>query len=155
MQRNATDAFSSSHSRFHLDLAHLIDQPLSQVLPFLAHREDDQHYLRTLAEKLRAGLSRLPSVQLDYGVCHGDCHGRNAHVMADNTIVTFFDFDCGGPGWRAYDLAVFRWGCARAQRDDRWELFLRGYQERRHLRALDLHAIPWMVAVKYLKDLDF
>ncbi len=121
---HASDAFVSSHARFHLDVAHLIDQPLSRFLPFLAHRPNDQIYMQTLAEKLRTGIASMPTAELDFGFCHGDCHGGNAHIAPDNTIVTFFDFDCGGPGWRAYDLAVFRWGCALRENAYRWEAFL-------------------------------
>jgi Ser/Thr protein kinase RdoA (MazF antagonist) len=45
---------------------------------------------------------------LEVGSCHGDLHGWNAHID-QNMALTVYDFDCCGVGWRAYDIAVFRW----------------------------------------------
>ena len=46
-------------------------------------------------------------------VQHGDLQGYHANVGPDG-MLTFFDFDCGGYGYRAYDLAVFVWCCRLA-----------------------------------------
>ena len=40
------------------------------------------------------------------GPCHGDATEHNAH-LSDDGLVTLVDFDRGGPGWRAYELATF------------------------------------------------
>jgi thiamine kinase-like enzyme len=40
---------------------------------------------------------------LEIGFCHGDFHGGNA-CQKDGSF-TFYDFDCCGWGYRAYDLA--------------------------------------------------
>src|SRR5690242_4372577 len=115
----ATDGFTSPYQRFQIDLAHLIDQPLVAIQPFLAHRPQDWEYLRQIAAKVRERIAAMPLEQLDSGFCHGDLHGGNAHIDAQKQI-TFFDFDCGGPGWRAYDIAVFRWG-AWGRQIEMWE----------------------------------
>jgi Ser/Thr protein kinase RdoA (MazF antagonist) len=114
----ATDDFVSRHNRFHLDLVHLADQPLAAIQPFLEHRPEDWAYLQALADRLRKRLDRFQREQPDFGFCHGDFHGWNAHIDEEDTL-TFFDFDCCGPGWRAYDIAVFRWSGGRE--DTKWE----------------------------------
>jgi Ser/Thr protein kinase RdoA (MazF antagonist) len=88
-------------------------RPLHYIGPFLAHRPDDWAYVRQFAESLRQKLLRLPAGQLEQGFCHGYLQGCHARVAEDSTL-TFFDFDCGGYGYRAYDLAVFLW-CPRLQ----------------------------------------
>jgi Ser/Thr protein kinase RdoA (MazF antagonist) len=144
----AADSFVSRHARFQLDLPHLLDQPLAAIQPFLAHRPDDWAYLQSLANRVRDRIASLPIEQLEWGFCHGDLHGGNAHIDERKTI-TFFDFDAGGSGWRAYDIAAFRqgpWG----RQDEAWEAFLKGYTERRKLSELDLAAVPWFVALRHI-----
>jgi Ser/Thr protein kinase RdoA (MazF antagonist) len=144
----ATDDFKSQHTRFHLDLEHLIAQPLAAIRPFLKHRPGDWAYLQSLADRLCERIASFPVEQLEFGFCHGDFNGSNAHVDEGKTI-TFFDFDCCGPGWRAYDIAVFRWG--PVGRDaTAWEAFLKGYCEHRHINEIDLAAIPWFVAIRHI-----
>jgi Ser/Thr protein kinase RdoA (MazF antagonist) len=145
----ATDDFRSSHARFRLDLAILLDRPLSRLAPLLAHRSEDWRYLVELAERLRRGVEAFTGARLDWGFCHGDAFGGNAHL--DGEVLTHFDFDDCGPGWRAYDLATYRWICAwRAgdAADARWQEFLSGYRERRPLAESELAAVPLFVAVR-------
>ncbi len=144
---------SSSHERFQLDLDHLLNTPVWTIEPFLSHRKDDWEYVKRLAGKLSGLLEKLPLEKLELGFCHGDFHGANAHLEAGQ--VTFFDFDCCGFGWRAYDIAVFRW-CARlnGKEKERWPAFLRGYREARSLNDLDVQATDIFVAVRHLWLLD-
>lgn len=147
---NASEGFRSEHHRDVLGPEHLIDASLSSILPFLSHRPDDQADLRRLSERLRAAVLALASEKLDHGFCHGDIHGGNAHV-ALNGSVTFFDFDCCGLGWRAYDIAVYRWITLMGGGTDvRWPAFLRGYQQNRALSELDLRATLLFVAVRHV-----
>lgn len=144
----ATDDFQSRHERPPLDLRHLLERPLAALRPFLARRRADWSYLQGLAERAREQIARLPAARLESGFCHGDAPGWNAHIGAGQTV-TFFDFDCCGPGWRAYDLATFRWG--PAGRDSRlWAAFLAGYGERRRPSASDLAAVPWLVVARQI-----
>jgi Ser/Thr protein kinase RdoA (MazF antagonist) len=147
---NAVDDFASLHQRFHIDLELLIDAPLRHIAPFLAHRSDDWAYLQRFANHLRQHITALPENDLQQGYCHGDLQGYHAHVDPHGTL-TFFDFDCGGYGYRAYDFAVFRW-CARLENQEsiRWEPYLRGYREIRPLDDLDAQAVPLFVGARYL-----
>jgi Ser/Thr protein kinase RdoA (MazF antagonist) len=144
----ASEDFSSRSERFHLDLAHLIEKPLAVTLPFLERRPDDQHYLQQFAAKVRNQITAVQG-QLDFGFCHGDLHGFNA-AFEPNGKVTMFDFDCGGPGWRSCDIAVYRWSSALRSKESNWKIFLDAYQERGSLRAIDLQAIPLFVAARYI-----
>jgi len=145
----ATEKFQSPYQRFAIDLTHLLDRPLTSVQPLLTHRPADWQYVQTLAERLRNRLVGLPLETLEQGFCHGDFHGGNAHLAQDETV-TFFDFDCCGWGWRAYDIAVFRWEARLSEKEkERWPPFLHGYREERHISESDLHATSDFVALRH------
>jgi Ser/Thr protein kinase RdoA (MazF antagonist) len=147
---NALDDFHSSHPRFHKDIEHFVDRPLSNIEPFLSHRPEDWDYLQRFAETLRHRILSMPSGALEQGTCHGDLQGYHANVAPDGTL-TFFDFDCGGYGFRAYDLAVFLWCCRLEDAVSvRWKPFLSSYRQTRSLNDLDLQAIPLFVCARYL-----
>jgi Ser/Thr protein kinase RdoA (MazF antagonist) len=147
---NALDDFVSPHPRFHLDLAHFIDQPLRHIQPFLLHRPKDWEYLQQFAEKLRQRILAMPVELLEQGFCHGDLQGYHANLSPDGTL-TFFDFDCGGLGFRAYDLAVFLWCCRLEDAVAvRWEPFLKSYREIRPIHERDVRAVPLFVCARYL-----
>jgi Ser/Thr protein kinase RdoA (MazF antagonist) len=147
---SALEDFSSPHRRFHLDIAHFIDRPLHHIEPFLAHRPDDWAYVQQFAETLRQRLLSLPAGELEQGFCHGDLQGYHAKADSDGTL-TFFDFDCGGYGFRAYDLAVFLW-CCRLQDAVavRWPSFLQAYRETRASGDFNVQAVPLFTCARYL-----
>ena len=147
---NATDAFSSTHTRAALDLTYLIDQPLQAIEPWYTGSSSDWSYLLDLAERLRARVQHFSTQGLDWGICHGDCHMLNDYID-DNHTVTFFDFDCCATGWRAYDLATIRWseGFYHMDPEDTlWHAFLKGYTQLRHLAEADLASIPAFVVLR-------
>jgi Ser/Thr protein kinase RdoA (MazF antagonist) len=147
---NALNDFRSPHKRFHKDIEHFTDKPLQYIAPFLSHRPDDWAYIQGFAEILRQRITAMPANALEQGTCHGDLQGYHANVAADGTL-TFFDFDCGGYGYRAYDLAVFLW-CCRLEDviDTRWEPFLQAYRDTRSINGLDVQAVPLFVCARYL-----
>lgn len=147
---NAAQGFASPHPRFHIDLDHLIDTPLKHIEPFLSPRADDWRFLQEFAQAVRQRILALPANALEQGFCHGDLQGYHANVGADGTL-TFFDFDCCGYGYRAYDLAVFRW-CSRLKGQEQvwWEPYLNGYRETRPLNDVDVLAIPLFVCARYI-----
>jgi Ser/Thr protein kinase RdoA (MazF antagonist) len=147
---NALDGFSSTYARFSIDLNHLIDQPLHYIEPFLSHRTNDWAYLKLFASIVRQQILNLPVEQLEQGFCHGDTQGYHVN-LSENGTMTFFDFDCGGFGYRAYDLAVFLW-FAQIEKQEylRWTPFLRGYQEIRQISTLDMTAIPLFLSARYI-----
>jgi len=144
---NAWDDFSSDHERFRLDLGTLIDRPLERAEPLLVHRSEDLAYLKRFAAAVRTRIAEAPD--LEWAFCHGDLQGFHAHQDEDGTL-TFYDFDCGGFGYRAYDLAVFRWS---ARFDDQeaawWEPFLEAYRERRAIADADVEAVPLFVCARH------
>ncbi len=142
--------FRTDAQRFDLDLDHLVDRPLASLSRLLGDRPDDRAYLEALARRLRTLVAERAS-SLTRGLCHGDCHGINARI-GPGGVATFFDFDDGGPGWIAYDLAVFLWN-ARSLAPDRrplWRPFLKGYQAHRPIAAADLAAIAIFVPIRHL-----
>jgi Ser/Thr protein kinase RdoA (MazF antagonist) len=79
----------------------------------------------------------LPRDSRTYGVIHGDPHRGNAAVTEAGEV-TLFDFDHGGFGWRAYDLAV----CWRSLPADVQEACLRGYEAVRPLSPPERELLP-------------
>lgn len=141
-------AFESEHKRFELNLKHLIDEPLELIEPFLSARREDFSYLKDIASRLHRLFEALPLSALDKGFCHGDLHGGNVHISSDSEI-TLFDFDCCGFGFRAYDLAVFRWDSWLGEKHEAWPIFIENYQNTRKLSAVDLAAIPAFVVARH------
>lgn len=145
-----TEKFTTPHQRAALNLEHLIDSPLRSIRPMLAHRSETWEYLQTLTGKLRRRVEELAQSGLEQGFCHGDLHWGNAHIQEDHTL-TLFDFDCCGMGWRAYDLAVFRWAPRlRKKEAEQWPAFLQGYREARTIHEIDLQAVPYFVALRHV-----
>jgi Ser/Thr protein kinase RdoA (MazF antagonist) len=129
---------------------YLIDDPLKSIDSILSNREENKVYLHQLADKLRNHISFFQTDELEMGFCHGDFHRGNGHIAEDGTI-TFFDFDCCGWGWLAYDIAVFRWGARHIKKEKLlWEQFIKGYKEERILNEVDLKATQLFVGVRHL-----
>lgn len=146
---NASEGFASDHRRFSIDLEYLIDRPLLSVQPFLARRPAEWRDLQTLGALLKEHIAGLAAQGLETGVCHGDFHGGNCHIK--DGLLTFFDFDFCGPGWRAYDVAVFWWSVARNKRPETlWSSYLQGYAAVRPLRDLERKALPLFVAARQI-----
>lgn len=146
----AMDDFQSEQERFKLDLDHLLKEPLQSIRKPLSHRPEDFDYLESLSEVLSNRIDEI-SAELEWGVCHGDLHGANVHFN-ENTL-THFDFDCGGSGWRAYDVSVFLWARVRGEEkehfnNEQWTAFLNSYQKHKVLSENDLKAIPIFVAIR-------
>jgi Ser/Thr protein kinase RdoA (MazF antagonist) len=138
------------HERFNLDLAHLLEHPLAALGALLGDRSDAHRYLTDLADRLSQRVADRAG-SLTWGVCHGDCHGFNARFGPDGVVV-LYDFDDGGLGWHAYDLAVFLWN-ARAfapQRRTLWRPFLDGYRSRSTIARCDLDAVAVFVPVRHV-----
>lgn len=145
----AADSFKGLNERSALDLEQLLERPLRLVTSAIAHRPEDVDYVERLAERLKNRIA--PIKDLEIGFCHGDFHGGNAGE-SDGSF-TFFDFDCCGWGYRAYDLAVFPWAfaideCSIERIKRMGSSFLSGYMRHRMLREHDIDAIPAFVAIR-------
>lgn len=136
-----------------LDMEHLLVQPADAVrsLPFVDRETAAciDRAVERLSEHLlsiRGGLAR--------GHCHGDCHGLNARIAETGVLdrtAAFFDFDDGGPGWLAYDLAVYLWNKALNRETlDLWPPFLEGYRSVHRIPAVDLEAALLFVPIRHV-----
>ena len=121
------------------------------------HRIEDYHKLTTYADLLRRVISNtLPKERPYYGLCHGDTHTGNMHIDESGKL-TLFDFDCCGYGWRAYELAVYKWHqeiTKRTETEDntkqeQWHNFIQGYNSIRQLEPCEIDAIDLFVAIRY------
>ena len=152
-----SDGMEKAHNRLHIDLQHLVGEPLDFIEPFLEHRKGDLDYLNNIGRELSEAIeSLLPKTRPEYGICHGDLHEGNVHFDNDGDM-TLFDFDCFGYGWRAYDIAVFLgargesgdWSRqSKAKRTRNWNSFLRGYNEQRQLSDNEMLATKAFVPIR-------
>jgi Ser/Thr protein kinase RdoA (MazF antagonist) len=151
---NAASGFTAGDSgRYRLDCDHLLHRPLSFILVI----EDLSDSVRTGLADLTARLSGAVAERdgLSWTHCHGDCHGYNAHIALQGAKAgqaVFFDFDESGPGYLAYDVAVFLWCCVIFERKDHafWHAFTEGYRSIRELSHADLEAAHLFVPVRHI-----
>jgi Ser/Thr protein kinase RdoA (MazF antagonist) len=144
----AADTFPGQLLRPALDLDFLVDRPLAALSQVWDPNSGRLQAVRHLAQSIRPRLAALPLALPGYGLCHGDFILANSHVT-DQGQITFFDFDHCGPGWRAYDLALFllesgRWDAAAGP------AFLAGYQQQRPLAAQEMASLPYFQAARAL-----
>jgi Ser/Thr protein kinase RdoA (MazF antagonist) len=136
----AADSFVSAQPRAPLDLTRLLDRPLAAIRLCLGHRSADWAYLCDLAERVRARMVEFAAAGLDWGPCHGDLT-LDCFRITEEGRITLYDFDSGGPGWRAME---FQGMYAHAPREN-WEAFRVAYTQVRPLGEVDLDALPWCV----------
>jgi len=132
--------FNAPVHRQPLDLEYLIERPLALTAPLLPHAADRQ-FVDDVAQKTKAKISHLAARGMDWGPIHGDATLDNLHITTDNQII-LYDFDSGGPGWRATDLQG--WAKNRPEYADKWLAFQAGYKSIRDLKAVDLEAAPYL-----------
>lgn len=145
-------------SLYRLDAAHLLMRPLEWLLaaPTIdgPMGEAYSEIGATLALRLADQEPGLCEV-----TCHGDNHGGNTFVSDAPTgerVAAWFDFDDGGPGFLAYDLAVFLWCLLRrtqsATLDEggrtAWSAFVGGYRGVRAIPDRDFDAIGLFVSIR-------
>jgi Ser/Thr protein kinase RdoA (MazF antagonist) len=131
-----------------IDASYLLEQPLARLRPLLEPYPSSSRYFEELAQRLAETLVRECRQVLDWGLCHGDLHCGNARID-DERRLTLFDFDCCGMGWRAFDLATFRWAARlRGQEPAAWSAFVRGYRDVRPVPSLDLELIPTFMLLR-------
>ena len=123
-----------------LDLACLIDRPL-QLITSLNIDDVARDTLAAIGAFLRERITELAHRGLDRGACHGDLTFDNVHITASGETV-WYDFDSGGPGWRAIDLQG--WALASPERRADWRAFLDGYRSVRPLGDHDIATAPYM-----------
>jgi Ser/Thr protein kinase RdoA (MazF antagonist) len=140
-------------AHYRLDLDHLLHRQVAAVMGIKPLATKTREYLRELASRLSASVAAADN--LSWTLCHGDCHGGNARIAEDGPRAgqaIFFDFDDGGPGYLAYDLAVYLWANAFLQRERvaMWHAFIDGYRSIRSITATDFDALHLFVPIRHI-----
>lgn len=147
MVHKATEGFYSTRKRQILNEEFLIEAPLASIESFSGVSPEHIEYINQLSSRLSVCLGNMNSSELDYGFCHGDFHGWNAHALLSD--VEFFDFDFCGFGLRAYELSVFRWSARLGGKEkERWEEFISGYRSIRSIKDVDLELTTIFMAIR-------
>ncbi len=151
----ASQSFQTSLPRMAIDRQRLVDIPMERITNRLRElrMEPELSQLMRLAESIQRRLDSLPRNSASYGFIHGDCNGENHHRTPDDQVV-FFDMDLCGPGWFAYDPAVFLWTLRRAAVPlpdivKTGARLLAGYQRTRPLEPWELEALDDMVLARH------
>ena len=145
----AADDYCPSYSRYHFDLAYLVERPMALIRSVFDHygrAAELEPFVPAIAE-WQAQVRRIPRIVPAYGIIHGDPHSGNYRVDESDQI-TLFDFDHGGYGWRAYDAAV----CKGNMTDEIWQAFVEGYNEVRLWTPEEMEAIPAFMKLRPIWD---
>ena len=139
--------------RFRLDLDHLLHRQVAAVIELEDVKEEARRYLLELASRLDARVRARP--ELSWIRCHGDCHGVNARIITEGPLAgqaRFFDFDDGGYGYLAYDLAVHLWAQVSfgRRRHAMWFAFIDGYRSVRPIAPADFEATALFVPIRHI-----
>ena len=155
----AGESLQSNASHYTLDLDHLLLRPLQQLLRAATMTAELRPAFEALGQRLHERiLSFGPLTQV---LCHGDAHGDNNFIAVRETgerEAVFFDFDDTGPGYLAFELAVYPWVLHPRTVDGVWSdkaiarlgQFFSAYSEVRPVAASDLAAIAPFVAVRQI-----
>ncbi len=147
----ALDTFTSTYHRFELDETFLIDEPLRHLRQAPDVDRNDLAFLENLAPALKLTMQRLPRSAEMFAPIHGDYWWHNVHF--DRKIVTLFDFDFCGNGWRLYDIATLQ-GTARANGFE-WpaevvKAFIEGYESFRVLTEHERNALQDFESIRVI-----
>jgi Ser/Thr protein kinase RdoA (MazF antagonist) len=147
---NAAETFPSDGALYRLDLEHLLHRPLARIRDSgIVEETQVIGDLENIAERTASAIGAFSNLTWTY--CHGDCHGFNARIDEAGEAV-FFDFDDGGPGYLAYDLAVFLWANVSFGRKSTtaWDAFVGGYRAIRPIASDDFEAALRFVIVRHV-----
>ena len=150
---DAAGGFAGDKGRYRLDRDHLLHRPLSSILALEGLSDSVTTGLVDLTGRLSTGLAERDG--LSWTRCHGDCHGYNANIALQGPRAgqaVFFDFDEGGPGYLAYDIAVFLHSCVIFERKqhESWHGFIAGYRSNRELPHADFGAVHLFVPIRHI-----
>ena len=145
----ASQDFTTPHKKKDLDLNNFIDDSVKLIEPFLSHRPKDLEALNQYVENARSRVLRIGADCMDVGFCHGDVHGGNAHLH--DGVLTHFDFEECGFGYRIYDLATFNWAFdLNDSKSENWLAFLDGYESVRRISTEDIELLDTFVLLRHV-----
>jgi Ser/Thr protein kinase RdoA (MazF antagonist) len=141
--------FRPKYKKDNITIDYLLYEPIRVIETYLYESKEDREYFDSFISKLLSKINKLSTQKLNYGFCHGDLHGGNAHQNVKG--FEFFDFDFCGFGWRAYDIAVFRWGCKlRSREEELWSSYLSGYSS---INPISEQELEWTKYFLIIRDL--
>lgn len=147
-----SNQFSSRRKRIHYDIPTLTGQGLSYLISFLKKRRpDDAKFVIDCANKAKGQVESLSPKGDEWGVIHGDLTEWN-HSFTNDDLITLYDFDLCGYGWRAYDISSTYLCTGDA---DQWPAFLDGYESIRPLTYTERLTIPAFRILTLLWKLGF
>ena len=140
------DQFQRPFCRHHFDLQYLVDGPVQTLETILkARRGEDLAFFKDYADYMRRQISGLGKGRDIYGLIHADLHVGNILYHPENGYC-ILDFDQCAFGWRAYDVATFKYNIIETVpdhlTDEIWRCFLEGYNQVRPLTQQELDCLP-------------
>lgn len=145
--------YDPPHERRRMGLNFLVDEPLARLAEFWAEKRDTKlEILLTSAEEAKETIEALlrneQETEDSWGPIGGDFHPYSTHFDG-NKGPTFFSFDLCGPGWRAYDIAVFLLNADLMRRPSNLsEAFFAGYYAVRPLSNNEHQAIAPFLTIR-------
>ena len=140
------DQFQVPYCRHHFDLQYLLNGPLQTLESILKERRgQDLAFFKDYADHMRRQISGLGKGKDVYGLIHADLHVGNILYNPDDGYC-ILDFDQCAFGWRAYDVATFKYNIIETVpdhlTDEIWRCFLEGYNRVRPLNQAELDCLP-------------
>lgn len=140
------DRFQKPYCRHHFDLQYLLDGPLQTLESILKERRgEDLSFFKEYADHMRRQINALGKGKDIYGLIHADLHVGNI-LYHPNNGYCILDFDQCAFGWRAYDVATFKYNIIETVpdhlTDEIWRCFLEGYNQVRPLTQQELDCLP-------------
>lgn len=146
---NVSDEFKTPHKRVELDLALFTEERFDSIVPHISHRPNDLAFLSDCIQFSRESIATVGVESLDYGFIHGDVHGGNCHLHEG--VLTHFDFEECGFGFRVFDMATFKWACCEGEKGgERWAAFVEGYKTIRTINDADLQLVDTFVLLRHI-----
>ena len=137
----ATRGLETSYQRKELNLAHLVDQSVELITPFI--NKHQYELLKHTQEILYRNLSHLNPEIAEFGICMGDVNQSNFHINEIGKI-TLFDFDQCGYGYRAFELGKYLSSLHSSRsKKELMAAFLKGYETVRKINEVEKEAIPY------------
>lgn len=153
----AAEKYVGPASAYRLNLDYLLMRPLEGLLRAATMTSALRPQFEALGRRLHDDIlaMKAPSEVM----CHGDAHGENNFVVdkaKGGRSAVFFDFDESGPGYLAYELAVYPWklhprtldGVWSDKAKAQWRCFIAAYREAHPITDEDLAVIPRFMAVR-------
>jgi Ser/Thr protein kinase RdoA (MazF antagonist) len=151
------ESYQGPASDYVLDLDYLLLKPLEGLLRAPSMTDELRPQFEKLGLRLHDAILGLG--ELSRVLCHGDAHGQNNFVVTDaqgQRRAVFFDFDEAGPGYLAYELAVYPWNLYPRVPDAKvtdkaemqWRHYISAYRAKRPVADADFAAIARFMAVR-------